>query len=755
MKPSIRLALVLACCSVSSASWAVGLGNIVVRSHLHQRLVAEIPVSAGSPGEAAAVVAELARGEEVARAGSGRATVGVDLLVSVQHKADGRAVILVESSRPVDEPSLSFMIAADAGRGRVLRQYSITLDPGAGLADRAEVEAQPSAVPEAAPVPEALPARPTPAAPAASGKPIPPGPGTAAPATTVSKPPPATPPAPAKPAVAEATKPAPAPTPPSAAPAKPAPAETARPAPASGTAGTGTIARNAPEPAAAHPAAAAPATPPGPSNAELIAAAKRAQAEVEAKEREAAALREKVKQMEQGTPETRREIEAKNAEIARLRREIESTAKQVPSEPAKPETAAPAPNPTSPAPAPDPTATTPASTATSAAPVPGTAAAPPPVPTEAAPVEPPAAPPGGSGVPVWAWGAGGVLLLAGAALLLFRRGKKGPAMEWVMPEGSTTSPSAAILDAPREATVNDATASLDMTFDDLPAVSPAAPAPAAPAPTAFETAVMRSPTAAPMPPAPAPVARAAPPVPVGRAPSPLSLEQEVASAQARQPAASSRPQVEIKPLDADLASLAEALQEFEPHTPSALAPTVPAPIPAAPPPSKSNPFLRESSGLSLEEQPESHLVPMPGAFEHEHHEAYPESPLAKERHVVEFGDPFRKSPAEPGSAPVTVDAPDVALTRALGESVPERATTPQATLESELQAAVDAVLGDDDEMRTPSGNDAVATKLELARAYLDMDDDESAVHILEEVAHEGDAEQKQKAAAMLAEARKR
>lgn len=770
MKPSLRLALVLACCGLSSTSWAVGLGNIVVRSHLHQRLRAEIAVNAGSPGEAAAVVAELARSEELARAGNAHATAGVDLLVSVNHLADGRAVIVVETNRPVDEPSLSFMIAADAGRGRVLRQYSITLDPGGGLADRAEVEAQPGAVPEAAAPPEALPAPPvaaTPARPVASTRPTPATvPTPPRPTPPVASAAPAPTPAPPKPAPAETARPAPVPAAASAAPPKPAPVDAAKPAttPAGSApgntptppAGTGTIARGGPEtaapakpvstPAAAKPAPTpAPTAPAGPSIAELTAAAQRAQAEVEAKEREAAALRDKVKQMEQGTPETRREIEAKNAEIERLRREIAATAKKAESEAPKPAAGAPP----SPSPAPSAAVETPVPAAAPAA----TAATPATAAADGGASPTPATESGGSSLPIWVWGAGGVLLLAGAALLLFRR-KKGPAMEWVMPEGSTASPSATILDAPREATVDHATASHDLTFDDLPSLPEIAPVPA-PAPAPAATAVMASPVAAPRPPAapaPAPAAKSPPAVPVGRSPSPLSLEQEVASAQARMPAASSRPSVEIRPLDADLASLADALQEFEPHTPSARAPTVPAPAPAPPPPSKSNPFLRESSGLSLAEQPESHIVPMPGAFEHELHEAFPESPIAKDRHVVDFGDPFKKAPPEP--AP-TVATPTDALSRALGESVPERATTPQATLESELQAAADAVLGDDDELRAPSGSDAVATKLELARAYLDMDDDESAVHILEEVINEGDAEQKRFASAMLAEARKR
>ncbi|WP_028669858.1 FimV/HubP family polar landmark protein [Saccharospirillum impatiens] len=63
-----------------------------------------------------------------------------------------------------------------------------------------------------------------------------------------------------------------------------------------------------------------------------------------------------------------------------------------------------------------------------------------------------------------------------------------------------------------------------------------------------------------------------------------------------------------------------------------------------------------------------------------------------------------------------------------------------------LQDLADALPGeaelDDDEFDFLSGNDEASTKLDLARAYIEMDDKDGARDILEEVAHEGTDEQK-------------
>ncbi|MEX0622891.1 MAG: FimV/HubP family polar landmark protein, partial [Saccharospirillum sp.] len=84
----------------------------------------------------------------------------------------------------------------------------------------------------------------------------------------------------------------------------------------------------------------------------------------------------------------------------------------------------------------------------------------------------------------------------------------------------------------------------------------------------------------------------------------------------------------------------------------------------------------------------------------------------------------------------------------LSVDVPERSKGSDA-----LQDLADALPGeaelDDDEFDFLSGNDEASTKLDLARAYIEMDDKDGARDILEEVAHEGTDEQKHQAKELM------
>jgi pilus assembly protein FimV len=67
-----------------------------------------------------------------------------------------------------------------------------------------------------------------------------------------------------------------------------------------------------------------------------------------------------------------------------------------------------------------------------------------------------------------------------------------------------------------------------------------------------------------------------------------------------------------------------------------------------------------------------------------------------------------------------------------------------------LQAAADLGAGDEEEFDFLSDSDEVATKLDLARAYIDMGDIDGARDILQEVLQEGEAQQKEEANKLLA-----
>ncbi len=70
-------------------------------------------------------------------------------------------------------------------------------------------------------------------------------------------------------------------------------------------------------------------------------------------------------------------------------------------------------------------------------------------------------------------------------------------------------------------------------------------------------------------------------------------------------------------------------------------------------------------------------------------------------------------------------------------------------LEADLNATVKTAAKDHD-LGEPATMSEVGTKLDLARAYMDMGDPEGARNILDEVLQEGSASQKQEAQRLVA-----
>jgi pilus assembly protein FimV len=192
MNRSLKLSMLVALALGSSQVMALDLGQIQVKSTLGQPLLAEIPLHPDSPAELQNLTVQLASSEEFARAGivGGRTTI--PLHFSVANASGSHPVIRITSSTPVDDPFLDLLIEVNGNAGKSVREYAILLDPPSAPA---AVAATPAPAPvktkapasTKAPVPAKAPA---PAAVAAKPKPAP----------VVAKPAPA--PAPAKPAAA-------------------------------------------------------------------------------------------------------------------------------------------------------------------------------------------------------------------------------------------------------------------------------------------------------------------------------------------------------------------------------------------------------------------------------------------------------------------------------------------------------------------------------------------------------------------------
>lgn len=120
----------------SSSAMALGLGDIRVLSKPGQPLLAEIPVISADPAELENLRVALASPGTFARVGlDAPAGLVSELQFELTRNAQGRAVVRVSTQTPVTTPSLNFLIEADWGQGRLVREYSALVDaPNSALA---------------------------------------------------------------------------------------------------------------------------------------------------------------------------------------------------------------------------------------------------------------------------------------------------------------------------------------------------------------------------------------------------------------------------------------------------------------------------------------------------------------------------------------------------------------------------------------------------------------------------------------------
>jgi pilus assembly protein FimV len=128
MNGSLKLTLAVALALGSTNALALGLGMIQVKSGLNEPLVAEIPVT-GGPDETASVSVALAAASDFERVGLSRSRILVPLEFVVATGAKGNAVIKVTTKEPVRDPFLDFLIEVNWAKGKLLREYTVLLDP--------------------------------------------------------------------------------------------------------------------------------------------------------------------------------------------------------------------------------------------------------------------------------------------------------------------------------------------------------------------------------------------------------------------------------------------------------------------------------------------------------------------------------------------------------------------------------------------------------------------------------------------------
>ncbi len=151
MKRPLQLPLAIALALGATNVLALGLGPVHVKSKLNQPLDAEIPVIEGNAHDADGLLVTLAGADEFERVGLSRSRLDVPLEFAVVKNAQGGLVIKVTSKEPVRAAYLDFLVEANWTKGRLLREYTVLLDPpvmapAAGSATTAALAESPGTV---------------------------------------------------------------------------------------------------------------------------------------------------------------------------------------------------------------------------------------------------------------------------------------------------------------------------------------------------------------------------------------------------------------------------------------------------------------------------------------------------------------------------------------------------------------------------------------------------------------------------------
>jgi len=123
----ISLAVCLAFMPLSG--FAAGLGKLNVNSGLGEPLKAEIELLSVTPEELSTLSATIASEEAYSVQGITRLGIHNNIKVELAKNADGSPVLKVRSSQPISDPYLDMLIQVDWASGRLLREYTVLLDP--------------------------------------------------------------------------------------------------------------------------------------------------------------------------------------------------------------------------------------------------------------------------------------------------------------------------------------------------------------------------------------------------------------------------------------------------------------------------------------------------------------------------------------------------------------------------------------------------------------------------------------------------
>ncbi len=157
----LSLAVAVATALSPMGAFALGLGDIHSHSALNQKFNAEIDLLSVDQEEIQDIRVNLASEEAFSRAGIERLFLLTNLKFSPMYSASGKPVISVSSSDPIREPFLNFLLEVNWPKGRLVREYTVLLDPPVTLNRAPEQVSAPRVTTAPATRPSSAPMRPS------------------------------------------------------------------------------------------------------------------------------------------------------------------------------------------------------------------------------------------------------------------------------------------------------------------------------------------------------------------------------------------------------------------------------------------------------------------------------------------------------------------------------------------------------------------------------------------------------------------
>ncbi|WP_028471075.1 FimV/HubP family polar landmark protein [Neptunomonas japonica] len=129
MLRKLALSLAVAGALVSTQANALGLGDIKIKSALNEPLNAEIQLHQIRDLNPLQIRPRMADQDEFALAGLSQQRALSDIRFQVKVSPNGSGVILLTSREPVKEPFINFLVEVNWPSGRLVREYTLLLDP--------------------------------------------------------------------------------------------------------------------------------------------------------------------------------------------------------------------------------------------------------------------------------------------------------------------------------------------------------------------------------------------------------------------------------------------------------------------------------------------------------------------------------------------------------------------------------------------------------------------------------------------------